>query len=383
MARHAGVAAAAASLIAVPVATVLTDTLGLRHPIVQAPMAGGGDTPALVAAVCEAGALGSIGATYLTPQQIADTCAAVRLKTARPFGINLFVPDAPLPGDVYPEAAVGRVAPFFEELGLPRPGPPPAPARDFDAQLDAVLDGGASVFTFTFGMLPAAARDKVKARGLTIGGTATTVDEAVALERAGMDFVVAQGSEAGGHRGTFAGPFDQAAFEAGMIGTLALVPQIVDAVRVPVVASGGIMDGRGIAAVLALGAAAAQLGTAFLTCDEAGVPDVYKQAILDAHEDQTRITRAFSGRPARGIVNRFMSEVEAPWWPQQFSILPFPLQNALTRPLRTAAAKQGRAEFLSLWAGQGVRMARRMTAADLVQALAAETDAAVRRLQPR
>lgn len=358
-----------------PVTTVLTEQLGLRHPIIQAPMAGGGDTPALVAAVCEAGALGSIGATYLTPQQIADTCAAVRSKTSRPFGINLFVPEVPVPGDVHPEAAVARVAPFFEELGLPRPGPPVAAARDFDAQLDAALDGGAAVFSFTFGMLPAAARDKAKARGLRIGGTATTVDEAVALERAGIDFVVAQGSEAGGHRGTFAGPVDQAAFEAGMIGTLALVPQIVDAVRVPVVASGGIMDGRGIAAVLALGAAGAQLGTAFLTCEEAGVPDVYKQAIADAHEDQTRITRAFSGRPARGIVNRFMREVE--------EVLPFPLQNTLTRPLRTAAARQGRAEFLSLWAGQGVRMARRMKAAALVAALAEETDAAVRRLQAR
>jgi nitronate monooxygenase len=189
--------------------------------------------------------------------------------------------------------------------------------------------------------------------------------------------VVAQGSEAGGHRGTFAGPGDDGIFDAGMIGTLALVPQIVDAVRTPVIASGGIMDGRGIAASLALGAAGAQLGTAFLTCDEAGVPDAYKQAILDAHEDQTRVTRAFSGRPARGIVNRFMTEVEAPWWRDRLSILPFPLQNALTRPLRTAAAKQGRAEFLSLWAGQGVRMARRTTAAALVASLVRETEAAI------
>jgi nitronate monooxygenase len=360
--------------------TILTDRLGLQYPIIQAPMAGGGDTPELVAAVCEAGALGSIGATYLTPHQIVEMSAAVRARTRRPFGINLFVPETPLPDDIPAGTAVARVARYYEELGLARPEPPSPPRRDFDAQLDAALDGGASVFSFTFGMLPASARDKVKGRGVILAGTATTVDEAVALERAGIDLVVAQGSEAGGHRGTFAEPIDSAAFDRGMIGTLALVPQIVDAVRIPVIASGGIMDGRGIAAVLALGAVGAQLGTAFLTCEEAGVPDAYKQALLEAHEDQTRITRAFSGRPARGIVNRFMREVEVPWAPQQSSILPFPLQNALTRPLRTAAAQQGRAEFLSLWAGQGVRMARRMKAADLVAALAEETDAAIARM---
>jgi len=361
--------------------TVVTEMLGLQHPIIQAPLAGGGDTPALVAAVSEAGALGSIGATYLTPQQILETCAAVRARTAHPFAINLFVPDGPLPDDVATGVAIARVASFYEELGLPRPEPPPRVVRDFDAQLDAALDGGASVFSFTFGLLPSSAAQKVKGRRLTLAGTATTVDEAIALQRAGVDFIVAQGSEAGGHRGSFAEPVDHAAFERGMIGTLALVPQLVDAVRVPIVASGGIMDGRGIAAALALGASGAQLGTAFLTCEEAGVPEAYKQAIMDAHEDQTRITRAFSGRPARGIVNRFMREVEAPWWPQQLSILPFPLQNALTRPLRTAAAKLGRAEFLSLWAGQGIRMARRMKAADLVATLVRETEAAIARLQ--
>lgn len=360
--------------------TLLTERLGLRHPIIQAPMAGGGDTPQLVAAVCEAGALGSIGAAYLTPQQIGEVCAAVRSKTPRPFGINLFVPDPVLPDDIALGTALARVAPFFEELGLPRPEPPSRAARDFDAQLEATLSGGASLFSFTFGMLPASACGNVKARGLMLAGTATTVDEAVALERAGIDVIVAQGSEAGGHRGTFADAMDYAPFERGMIGTLALVPQIIDAVGIPVIASGGIMDGRGIAAALALGAVGAQLGTAFLTCDEAGVPDVYKRAILEAHDDQTRITRAFSGRPARGIVNRFMREVEAPSSSSQSAILPFPLQNALTRPMRTAAAKQGRAEFLSLWAGQGVRMARRTTAADLVATLARETDAAIARL---
>jgi nitronate monooxygenase len=204
-------------------------------------------------------------------------------------------------------------------------------------------------------------------------GTATTVEEAVILAQVGVDAVVTQGSEAGGHRGTFATTFDR-----GMVGTLALVPQVVDAVSVPVIASGGIMDGRGIAAALALGAAAVQMGTAFLTCDEAGIPDAYKEAIMRAHEHETRLTRAFSGRPARGIVNRFMTEVERVDGAE--AMLPFPLQNALTRPLRQAAAQQGRAELLSLWAGQGVRLARRQAAATLIAQLVHETEAVVRRL---
>jgi nitronate monooxygenase len=350
-----------------PLATVLTERLGITHPIVQAPLAGGGDTPALVAAVAEAGALGFIGAAYLTPAQIAESVREVRARTRRPFGISLFAPVAP-PVAADPAAALERVAPFYAELGLPRPTGPALPADTLDAQLAAALDSGAAVFSFTFGVLPAAAIAAIKARGMFLMGTATTVEEALALERAGVDAVVTQGSEAGGHRGTFLGDFD-----AGMVGTIALVPQVADAVRVPVIASGGIMDGRGVAAALVLGAAAVQMGTAFLTCEEAGVPPGYKDAILAAREDGTRTTRAFSGRPARGIVNRFMREVG------EGDVLPFPLQNALTRPLRAAAAKADRAELLSLWAGQGVRMARRQKAGELVARLAAEAEAALRR----
>jgi nitronate monooxygenase len=356
-----------------PFQTILTQQLRLTHPIIQAPLAGGGDTPELVAAVCEAGALGFIGAAYLPPPQISAAAQAVRTRTARPFGINLFAPLAAPEAVRDPGPALERVAPFYAELGLPAPALPASAGYSFDEQLAAALESGASVFSFTFGVLPASAIAAIKARGLFLIGTATTVAEAVALEQAGVDAVVAQGSEAGGHRGTFAGTF-----ETGMVGTIALVPQMVDAVRVPVIASGGIMDGRGIAAALALGASAVQMGTAFLTCDEAGIPEAYKQAILAAHEDQTRLTRAFSGRPARGIANRFMAEDERSDAAE--TILPFPLQNALTRPLRNAAAQQGRAEFLSLWAGQGVRLARRQPAASLIARLADEAEMAVRRL---
>ncbi|HEX9463991.1 MAG TPA: nitronate monooxygenase [Alphaproteobacteria bacterium] len=356
-----------------PVQTDLTRRLRIAHPIIQAPLAGGGDTPDLVAAVSEAGGIGFIGAAYLTPQQIRDSAAAVRAKTKRPFGINLFAPlPAPTPpADASP--ALARVAGYFAELGLPPPSLPTSTGSLFADQLAAALDSGAAAFSFAFAVPPKDAIAAVKARGMFLAATATTVDEAIALEKAGVDAVVAQGGEAGGHRGTFGGDF-----EAGLVGTMSLVPQTVDAVKVPVIASGGIMDGRGIAAALALGAAAVQMGTAFLTCDEAGIPEAYKVAILAAREHETRVTRAFSGRPARGIVNRFMTEVETAAPPG--AILPFPIQNALTRPLRTAAAKRGRAEFLSLWAGQGVRLARRQPAASLVVKLAAELDAAIGRL---
>ena len=355
-----------------PVNTVLTRRLGLTHPIIQAPLAGGGDTPHLVAAVCNAGALGFIGAAYLTPAQIAEASRAVRAGTSRPFGINLFAPLPVSEAPKDPRAAVDCVAPFYAELGLPAPSLPTSGSHSFDEQLTAALESGASVFSFTFGILPSPAMDAIKARGMFLIGTATTVEEATALQKAGADAVVTQASEAGGHRSTFAAPF-----EAALIGAMALVPQVVDSVRVPVIASGGIMDGRGIAAALALGASGVQMGTAFLTCDEAGIPDAYKAAILASREDGTRLTRAFSGRPARGIVNRFMTEVDR----AAESILPFPLQNSLTRPLRTAAAKAGRAEFLSLWAGQGVRLARRQPAANLVARLATDTEEAIGRLQ--
>lgn len=352
----------------------LMQRLQIKHPIIQAPMAGGGDTPELVAAVCNAGALGFIGAGYSTPGQIAELAKSVRALTKRPYGMNLFAPTPTpeVPGNV--QTVLQRVAPFFADLGLLAPTAPSMPSTSFSEQLSAILETDASFFSFTFGIPPADAIQSLKRRGMLVLGTATTVDEAVELEKAGVDAVVTEGSEAGGHRGTFSGEFT-----AGMVGTISLVPQIVDAVRIPVVASGGIMDGRGIAAALALGASAIQMGTAFLTCKESGVPESYKEAILSSRESETRITRAFSGRPARGIINRFLSAFESDEAAE--SILPFPLQNVLTRPLRNAARAQNRAEFLSLWAGQGVRLARRQSAAELVSRLAEETETAIANLQ--
>jgi nitronate monooxygenase len=354
-------------------ATVLTRCLNFVHPIIQAPLAGGGDTPELVAAVSNAGALGFIGAAYLTPEQIIATASTVRELTSQSFGINLFAPLSSKYAWRDPTPTLARLNPYFAELNLPAPSVPQSTGATFDEQLAAALESGASAFSFTFGVLPASAVQAIKARSMFLIGTATTVEEAIALEKSGVDAIVAQGSEAGGHRGSFA-----CDFASGMVGSISLVPQVVDAVRVPVIASGGIMDGRGIVAALALGASAVQMGTAFLTCHEAGVPEAYKQAILTAREDQTRVTRVFSGRPARGIVNRFMTEMESD---EHDVILSFPLQNALTRPLRTAAARQGRAEFLSLWAGQGVRLARRQSARELIARLAKEIDQTIAKLQ--
>lgn len=348
-------------------ATPLTAALGIEHPIIQAPMAGGATTPALVAAVSNAGALGSFAAAILAPAAIREAVGRVRALTGRPFNVNLFVLDIPQVDAARLARAHALLDPLRAELGLP-PGTTPARfCEDPQAQFEAVLELAPPVVSFTFGIVDAATVERFRRAGSKVVGTATTVAEALAWEAAGADCVCAQGYEAGGHRGTFLGDMEQSG-----IGLMALLPQIARAVRIPVIAAGGIMDGRGIAASLLLGAQAAQLGTAFLCCPESGIPEVWKAAVRGARDDATRLTRAFSGRHARGVVNAFMERLRG----AEGELPPYPVQNALTGELRQTAARQGKADYMSLWAGQGAGMARTLPAAELVRALAAELAAA-------
>jgi nitronate monooxygenase len=342
----------------------LTELLGVEHPIVQAPMASV-TTPELVAAVSNAGGLGSLGAAMLPPAALRDAIHVIRSLTDRPFGVNLFAwprIEAAAPGAV--DAMRDALRPIRERFGLDDPDPrAPDVRRLLEDQLAVLAEERPPVFSFTFGIPDLAA---VGDTGSVVVGTATTVAEARALEQAGVDAIVAQGSEAGGHRGTFLGPF-----ESALVGTIALVPQVVDAVSVPVLTAGGIMDGRGIAAALALGAEGAQLGTAFVACDESGVAAAHKQAIAEIGDDGTLVTDRYSGRPARVARTRLVDTLERSGAP----VPPFPLQSALTRDLHAAAAERGDREAMFLLAGQGAPLTRALPAADLVAALVAETDA--------
>ncbi len=330
------------------------ERLGLRVPVVQAPMAGGPTTPALVAAVSEAGGLGSLGAAYLTPGQIAEAGTAVRARTGRPFAVNLFIPD-PLPGVTEAEvaAAMADLTPLHAELGLVPPTLPQWVREDFEEQFRAVLEVHPAVFSFAFGRLGGAELAALRDRGILAVGTATGVLEAQALGADGVDAVVVQGGPAGGHRGGWA--HDELA------DTLTLTRAVVGAVSIPVIAAGGLMDAAGVHSALEAGASLAQCGTAFLRATEAGTSAPYRAALAAAGPGDTTLTRAFSGRAARGLVNRVTATVGHP--------LPYPLQNALTRELRAAAARAGRAEFLSLWAGQGAHLGREGSAAELLESL--------------
>ena len=344
----------------------VTELLRVEHPIIQAGMAGGATTPELVAAVSEAGGLGTLGAAYMSPDAIRDAVAEVRSLTGRPFAVNLFVPEPFDPSLYDPREVNAPLARYREELGIEVPEEVGDFVQSFEDQLAVVLEEKVPVFSFTFGVPEEAQISALKKAGIVLIGTATTVREGLVLEERGVDAMVGQGSEAGGHRGTFIGDF-----ESAMVGTMALVPQLADSLSVPVIAAGGIMDGRGLAAALVLGAEGVQMGTAFLPCSESGIHPKYKEAVLAAKSEETSLTRAFSGKPARGIRNRFIEEME------EQEVPAYPVQNAYTKDIRAAAAKENRIEFLSLWAGQAAGLGRAVPAAEIVEGTARE---AARRL---
>ncbi|MEV5434725.1 nitronate monooxygenase [Streptomyces sp. NPDC052682] len=341
--------------------SALTDLF--PHPIVQAPMAGGVSVPRLAAAVSEAGGLGFLAAGYKTADGMYQEIKQLRSLTGRPFGVNLFLPQPecadPAAVDVYAHQLAGEASWYETELGDPESG------RDdgYDTKLAVLLDNPVPVVSFHFGVPAREVVDSLHRVGTYVLVTATTAEEARAVERAGADAVIAQGVEAGGHQGTHR---DIPETDGSGIGLLSLVAQVREAVGLPIIAAGGIMRGGQIAAVLAAGASAAQLGTAFLATHESGAHALHKQALTNPLFVRTELTRAFSGRPARGLVNRFLREHG------RYAPAAYPEIHHLTVPLRKAAAKAGDAQGMALWAGQGHRMAREMPAGQLVEVLAGE-----------
>ncbi|MEG1834355.1 MAG: nitronate monooxygenase [Burkholderiaceae bacterium] len=338
-------------------AAELTALLSVELPIIGAPMAGV-TTPELVAAVSEAGGLGSLACGMMEPAQIESAIRQVRALTAKPFAVNLFVTPQPEFDAAAVERMQARLAPLRAELGL---GPLELPARlapDFDAQFAALEAARVPVVSFTFGGLREPYMEALEAQGVILIGTANTVREAKVLRTAGCHAVVAQGHEAGGHRAYFESPA-----EGAQVGLFALLPQAARVATVPVIAAGAVMNGQAMASALMLGAAGVQLGTVLLRSPESGAPEAWKEAARWADDASTRVTAAISGRPARGIVNRLMSELEASGIPAPA----YPVQNALTAGLRRAAADAGRADLLALWAGQGVALASAAPAAQTVR----------------
>ncbi|UPK41571.1 NAD(P)H-dependent flavin oxidoreductase [Paenibacillus pabuli] len=327
----------------------LCQIFNIRYPIVLSGMAGIPNMAPLVAAVSNAGGLGTLGAAYMTPQELRDAIHEIKKRTNAAFAVNIFAHVGP---DHYTnfDAVNEELNPIRENLGVKkRTQDEIRTSNHFEEQLGILLEEKVPIISTTFGLLSEHHMQKVKSLGIKIMSKVTTVEEAVQAEKRGCDVIVAQGSEAGGHRGTF----DVSSRPSGAnIGTMALVPQVVDHVHIPVIAAGGIMDGRGLVASLALGAQGVQMGTRFLTSAESGAHEVYKRALLDSTEESTVITNAFSGRPARGIKNDFIQHWEA----SLTKPLTFPTQNTLTREIRNASAKQNNPEYMALWAGQGTRM---------------------------
>lgn len=335
----------------------LTDLLQIKFPIIQAPMAGGITTAELIAAVSNAGGLGMMGAGYMTPNEMRSQIKEIRKHTHHPFGVNLFIPPKFSLKNI--EKAKICLKPIKAKLNImdelenfPTVG---QYLENFNEQVKVVIEEKVSVCSFTFGLPSKEIISLLKEASVILVGTATNVKEAVLNEKVGMDAVVLQGSEAGGHRGGFL-----LEYQDSLIGLMSLIPQTADVVNIPLIAAGGIMDARGIIAAKCLGAMGVQMGTAFLTCIESGASQVYKKAILESSEVRPVLTKAFTGKMARGIKNSFITEME-----NKTEIPDYPVQNLLTKVLRKKSAQQNNPEYMSLWSGQSPRLAKSQTVRNL------------------
>ena len=339
--------------------TKLCTLLNIEHPIIQAGMAGGATTPELIANVSNAGGLGTLGAAYMKPEDIKKAIHDIRKLTAKPFSVNLFcVENSDKPGDEEKNIVKNELLRIGRDLGVSELDIKFNAADYFDEQFQVLIDEKVPIISTAFGLLPEEKVKQAKENGIIITSMITTVEEAILAEENGVDIIIVQGSDAGGHRGTF----DLSKHKNGAdVGTFSLVPQVADNVKIPVVAAGGVNDGRSLAAALALGASGVQIGTRFLSSEEAGIHKAYKQKLFDSKEDDTVITKVFSGRPARGILNTFIEE---------FSMdpLPYPYQNTATKSIRGAAAKNDDGEYMSLWAGQNLRpVVKEQGAAEIIE----------------
>jgi nitronate monooxygenase len=351
----------------------ILDLFGIGLPIIQAPMANF-STPEMAIGAAEAGGLGSLACASLSPEQMRAATAAIRKATSRPLNMNFFCHTPPPPDPVREAAWRAKLVPYYREFGIDPDATVPGVARKpFDNDACALVEElRPEIVSFHFGLPEEALLKRVMAIGAKILSSATTVAEARWLEAHGCDAVIAMGAEAGGHRGNFL-THDM----ARQVGTFALVPQVADAVKIPVIAAGGIADGRGIAAALALGASAVQIGTAYLFCPEAKVSIPHARALAAATEEDTEVTNLFTGRPARGIVNRLMREL-GPLSPDAPA---FPLASGALAPLKVKAEATDSGDFSNLWSGQAARLAKSMPAKDLTRLLAENALARIASLQ--
>ncbi|OMQ10324.1 nitronate monooxygenase family protein [[Flexibacter] sp. ATCC 35103] len=350
--------------------TKATKLLGIDYPIMQGPFGGNLSTVELTAAVSNAGGLGGYGAYTMSPQEIFDIDKQLKAATDKPYNINLWVSDHDIPpsglSDEQYKKTTELFKPYFDEAGIPLPEKPAPFQSRFENQLEVILDVKPKVFSFMFGVPSVDVLEQCRRSGITTVGAATTLDEAIFLEAAGVDMIIASGFEAGGHRPSFL-----ASAESSLTGTFVLLQLIREKVKIPIIAAGGIANGKGVAAALALGASAAQIGTAFLACDESNALPIHREMLFSDAAKYTTLSRAYTGRLGRGITSRIAKEIAG----KEENILPFPLQTTLISPLRKAALDQQKWDMILFWGGQISPILKHTKAKELMHSLIEETNA--------